>query len=81
GRPMSPPGADWDKAVKYWQTLRTDDGAHFDHEIRLDAAKLPPIVTWGTSPEDVVSISGIVPDPAKIADEAKRVSKQRALDY
>ncbi len=81
GRPMSPKGADWDKAMKYWQTLRTDDGAHFDAEIKLDAAKLPPIVTWGTSPEDVVSISGAVPDPAKIADEAKRVSKQRALDY
>ena len=81
GRPMSPKAADWDKAMKYWQTLRTDDGAHFDAEIKLDAAKLPPIVTWGTSPEDVVSISGAVPDPAKIADEAKRVSKQRALDY
>ena len=81
GRPMSPKGADWDKAMRYWQTLSTDDGAKFDAEIRLDAAKLPPIVTWGTSPEDVVSISGAVPDPAKIADEAKRVSKQRALDY
>ncbi len=81
GRPMSPKGADWDKAMRYWETLRTDDGAYFDAEIRLDAAKLPPIVTWGTSPEDVVSISGNVPDPAKIADEAKRVSKQRALDY
>ena len=81
GRPMSPKGDDWDKAMKYWQTLSTDDGAKFDAEIRLDAAKLPPIVTWGTSPEDVVSISGAVPDPAKIADEAKRVSKQRALDY
>jgi 3-isopropylmalate/(R)-2-methylmalate dehydratase large subunit len=81
GRPMSPTGADWDAAMRYWETLRTDDGAHFDTEIRLDAAKLPPIVTWGTSPEDVVSIAGIVPDPAKIADEAKRLSKQRALDY
>ncbi|MDZ4367448.1 3-isopropylmalate dehydratase large subunit [Afipia massiliensis] len=81
GRPMAPTGAAWDAAMRYWQTLRTDDGAHFDAEIRLDAAKLPPIVTWGTSPEDVVSISGFVPDPEKIADEAKRLSKQRALDY
>src|SRR4029077_14970486 len=51
------------------------------HEIRLDAAKLPPIVTWGTSPEDVVSITGFVPDPEEIADEAKRLSKHRALNY
>ena len=63
GRPKSPKGADWDAAMRYWETLRSDEGAHFDHEIRLDAAKLPPIVTWGTSPEDVVSITGLVPDP------------------
>jgi len=81
GRPMSPKGEAWDAAVRYWDTLRSDDGSHFDAEIRLDAAKLPPIVTWGTSPEDVVSIAGLVPDPAKISDEAKRLSKQRALDY
>ena len=73
-------GAAWDAAMRYWETLRSDDGAHFDHEIRLDAAKLPPIVTWGTSPEDVVSITGFVPDPDKIADEAKRL-KHRALKY
>ena len=60
------------RAMRYWETLRSDDGAHFDHEIRLDAAKLPPIVTWGTSPEDVVSITGAVPDPDEIADEAQR---------
>ncbi|WP_250951605.1 aconitase family protein, partial [Escherichia coli] len=47
GRPMAPTGAAWDAGVRYWNTLRTDEGAHFDHEIRLDAAKLPPIVTWG----------------------------------
>jgi 3-isopropylmalate/(R)-2-methylmalate dehydratase large subunit len=81
GRPMSPKGESWDAAMRYWETLRSDDGAHFDSEIRLDAAKLPPIVTWGTSPEDVVSISGVVPDPDQIADEAKRLSKHRALDY
>jgi hypothetical protein len=67
--------------MRYWEKLRSDEGAHFDHEIRLDAAKLPPIVTWGTSPEDVVSISGFVPDPDQIADEAKRLSKHRALKY
>jgi 3-isopropylmalate/(R)-2-methylmalate dehydratase large subunit len=81
GRPKSPKGEAWDAAMRYWETLRSDDGAHFDHEIRLDAAKLPPIVTWGTSPEDVVSITGMVPDPDKIADEAKRLSKHRALNY
>ena len=81
GRPMSPKGDAWDAAVRYWDTLRTDTDAHFDAEIRLDAAKLPPIVTWGTSPEDVVSISGVVPDPAKLEDEAKRLSKLRALEY
>src|SRR3982075_1183304 len=81
GRPMSPKGETWDAAMRYWETLRSDDGAHFDHEIRLDAAKLPPIVTWGTSPEDVVSISGVVPDPDQIADAAKRLSKHRALNY
>src|SRR6202000_23626 len=81
GRPMAPKGETWDAAMRYWETLRSDQGAHFDHEIRLDAAKLPPIVTWGTSPEDVVSISGMVPDPDKIADEAKRLSKHRALNY
>ena len=81
GRPKSPKGAAWDAAMRYWETLRSDQGAHFDHEIRLDAAKLPPIVTWGTSPEDVISITGAVPDPDKIEDEAKRLSKHRALKY
>src|SRR6478752_476785 len=81
GRPKSPKGDAWDAAMRYWETLRSDHGAHFDHEIRLDAAKLPPIVTWGTSPEDVVSITGVVPDPDQIKDEAKRISKHRALNY
>src|SRR6202158_543655 len=81
GRPKAPKGEMWDAAMRYWETLRSDEAAHFDHEIRLDAAKLPPIVTWGTSPEDVVSITGMVPDPDKIADEAKRLSKHRALKY
>src|ERR1700729_3869322 len=81
GRPKAPKGKDWDAALRYWETLRSDDGAHFDHEVRLDAAKLPPLVTWGTSPEDVISVTGMVPDPDKIEDEAKRLSKHRALKY
>ncbi len=80
-RPKSPKGAAWDMAMKYWETLKTDDGAHFDRIVKLDAAKLPPIVTWGTSPEDVVSIAGVVPNPADVADENKRTSMNRALDY
>src|ERR671916_5583 len=80
-KPKAPKGAAWDEAVRFWNTLRSDEGAFFDKEVRLDAANLPPIVSWGTSPEDVVSVNGIVPDPASISDENKRVSKQRALDY
>jgi 3-isopropylmalate/(R)-2-methylmalate dehydratase large subunit len=81
GKPKAPKGADWDKAVAYWETLKSDEGAHFDRIVTLDAANLPPIVSWGTSPEDVVSVSGAIPDPALIADEGKRQSKIRALEY
>jgi 3-isopropylmalate/(R)-2-methylmalate dehydratase large subunit len=81
GRPKSPKGVAWDMAMKYWETLRTDEGAHFDSEVKLDAASLPPIVTWGTSPEDVVSVEGLVPDPGKVTDEGKRQSMERALAY
>ncbi|PZR96854.1 MAG: 3-isopropylmalate dehydratase large subunit [Stutzerimonas stutzeri] len=80
-RPKAPKGAAWDEAVRYWETLRTDEGAHFDRIVRLDAANLPPIVSWGTSPEDVISVTGAVPDPDQIEDEVKRASKKRALDY
>jgi 3-isopropylmalate/(R)-2-methylmalate dehydratase large subunit len=81
GRPKAPKGAAWDMAMRYWETLHSDEGAAFDREVRLDASRLPPIVTWGTSPEDVAAITGVVPDPAKVADENKRASMQRALDY
>ena len=81
GRPKAPTGSAWDAAMAYWATLNSDEGAHFDREVRLDAAKLPPIVTWGTSPEDVAAITGTVPDPTLIADENKRASMVRALDY
>ncbi len=80
-KPRAPKGEAWDRALAYWRTLKTDDGAHFDKVVTLDAAKLPPIVSWGSSPEDVVSIDGVVPDPEAIADATKRSSKQRALDY
>ncbi|RWO71265.1 MAG: 3-isopropylmalate dehydratase large subunit [Mesorhizobium sp.] len=80
-KPRAPKGAFWDAALEYWKTLQSDEGAHFDKVIVLDAAKLPPIVSWGSSPEDVVSVQGIVPNPDDIADENKRTSKQRALDY
>jgi 3-isopropylmalate/(R)-2-methylmalate dehydratase large subunit len=81
GRPKAPQGKAWDDAVRYWETLRSDDGAHFDREVRLDAARLPPLVTWGTSPEQVVSINGHVPVLSEIADEHKRRAAERSLDY
>ena len=81
GRPKAPKGEAWDAARRYWDTLVTDEGAHFDRVVMLDANNLPPIVSWGTSPEDVISINGMVPDPSLIGDETKRASKQRALDY
>src|SRR5690349_12751415 len=78
-RPKSPKGKAWDEAMRYWQTLASDDGAHFDREIRLDAAKLPPLVTWGTSPEQVIAVTGRVPVPAEIADEKKRRAAETSL--
>jgi 3-isopropylmalate/(R)-2-methylmalate dehydratase large subunit len=80
-RPRSPKGKLWDEAMRYWETLSSDDGAHFDREIRLDAAKLPPLVTWGTSPEQVVSVTGRVPRPDEIADDNKRRAAATSLDY
>jgi len=80
-RPRAPKGKAWDEAMRYWETLSSDEGAAFDREIKLDAAALPPIVSWGTSPEDVVSVTGVVPDPNDIADEHKRAAKSRALEY
>jgi 3-isopropylmalate/(R)-2-methylmalate dehydratase large subunit len=80
-RPRSPKGKLWDEAMRYWETLRSDEGAHFDREIRLDAAKLPPLVTWGTSPEQVVSVTARVPRPQDIADENKRRAAVTSLDY
>jgi 3-isopropylmalate/(R)-2-methylmalate dehydratase large subunit len=80
-RPKAPKGADWDEAMRYWETLQSDEGARFDVEVRLDAAKLPPIVSWGTSPEQVTSVTGRVPIPSEIANENKRVAAERSLEY
>jgi 3-isopropylmalate/(R)-2-methylmalate dehydratase large subunit len=81
GRPKAPKGNAWDQAMRYWETLRSDEGAHFDREIRLDAAKLPPLVTWGTSPEQVISVTGHVPTLEAIADENKRRAAETSFQY
>ncbi len=81
GRPRAPKGEELERALTYWRTLVSDDDAEFDREVFLDADNLPPIVTWGSSPEDVVSISGVVPDPEQIEDPSRRESKRRALEY
>jgi 3-isopropylmalate/(R)-2-methylmalate dehydratase large subunit len=80
-RPKSPKGAAWDEAMRYWESLHSDSGAHFDAIVKLDAAKLPPIVSWGTSPEQVTSVTGRVPVPSEIALENKRVAAERSLEY
>jgi len=81
GRPRAPKGAQLEQAIEYWKTLHTDEGAHYDRVVVLNAAELPPIVSWGSSPEDVISVQGVVPNPDEITDENKRTSKWRALDY
>ncbi|MGP1394425.1 MAG: 3-isopropylmalate dehydratase large subunit [Inquilinaceae bacterium] len=81
GRPMAPQGEDWPAALNYWRTLPSDPGAVYDKEIVLDAADIAPGVTWGTSPQDVVPITGAVPRPEDIADPARRRAVERALDY
>src|SRR5688572_32604398 len=81
GRNRAPTGKAWDMALEYWKTLYTDEGAHYDKVVVLDAAKLPPIVSWGSSPEDVISVNGAVPNPDDIQDANKRASKWRALEY
>lgn len=81
GRPMAPQGAEWDKAVAYWKTLPSDPGASYDREVRLDTAKIAPTVTWGTTPEDIVPITGMVPSPADFDDPDKKISVERMLAY
>ena len=81
GRPFAPKGDLWEKAVSYWRTLRTDEGAEFDHVVNINATQIKPQVTWGTSPEMVTTVDGRVPNPLKITDPVKRNDMQRALDY
>jgi 3-isopropylmalate/(R)-2-methylmalate dehydratase large subunit len=80
-KPRAPKGEAWDKAVAWWRTLPSDEGAYYDKTVKLNAADIAPSVTWGTSPEDVVAITGIVPDPASAKDDGKKKAMQRSLDY
>jgi 3-isopropylmalate/(R)-2-methylmalate dehydratase large subunit len=81
GRPFSPTGGDWDAAVAYWKTLVSDPDAKFDREVKLDAREIAPQVTWGTSPEMVVTVDDSVPDPDREKDPVKREGMERALEY
>ena len=81
GRPYSPKGAAWEQAVAFWRTLPSDPGAHYDRVVKIDAGAIAPQVTWGTKPEHVLPITGIIPDPADEPDEERRNSMLRALDY
>ena|SRR5688572_5724667 len=81
GRPLAPKGADWDRALREWRALRTDDGAAFDREVTLDASRVEPMVTWGNSPEDALPITGCVPDPRHAPDAERREAMQRTLAY
>ncbi len=81
GRPYAPKGADWDKAVGWWSSLATDPGARFDKVVVINAADIPPTVTWGTSPEDTVAIGGVVPAPESFADPSKQEAARKSLDY
>jgi 3-isopropylmalate/(R)-2-methylmalate dehydratase large subunit len=81
GKPMSPKGDKWDRAVEYWKTLKTDEGAVFDKEINLDASEISPMITWGTSPQDVITIDEKVPNPDNEKDEDRKNSIERSLNY
>ena len=81
GRPMAPKGETWDRAVAAWRRLPSDLNAHYDAVVKLDATDIAPSLTWGTSPEDVVPITGVVPDPDSFADPAKRIAARKSLDY
>ena len=80
-KPMSPKGNDWDLAMQWWKSLPSDDNAFYDKKVTIDASKIKPTVTWGTSPEDVVSIDGYIPDPSKINDDDIRQKIERSLEY
>ena len=80
-KPMSPKNENWEKAIESWSRLKSDPGAKFDQEVEIDGKDISPMVTWGTSPQDVVSINGFVPDPEKEKDEDKKTSMNRSLNY
>jgi len=81
GRPLAPKAGQWEQAVAYWRTLPSDAGATYDKEVTLDATEIVPQVTWGTSPEDVLPVTGVVPNPDDFADEAHRNGVARSLEY
>jgi len=81
GRPYAPKGEAWDRAVEWWRSLRTDEGAVFDKSVVIDAAEVEPTVSWGTSPEDVVAVGGSVPAPDSFADPSKQAAARKSLDY
>jgi 3-isopropylmalate/(R)-2-methylmalate dehydratase large subunit len=81
GREFAPKGADWDEALAWWRTLPSDDGARFDRELRLDGSRLEPTITWGTSPEEALPVSGRLPDPARMKSADKREHAEQALRY
>ena len=81
GRPYAPKGAEWDKAVAWWQSLATEEGARFDKSVVINAADIQPTVTWGTSPEDIAPIGGVVPAPESFADASKQDAARKSLAY
>ncbi len=81
GRPRAPKGAAWEIALGHWKTFVSDPDAQFNVDVELDAGEIPPLLTWGTSPEDVVPITGVVPDPSTAADDNKRKAMERSLEY
>lgn len=81
GRPMAPTGDSWARAVEHWKTLPSDADAKFDREVAITAADVIPTVTWGTSPQDVVAIDGVVPDPMQEENLSRRAAMERSLEY
>jgi len=81
GREMAPAGADWDAALGFWQSLVSDPGAQFGHEVRLDGSRIEPMATWGTRQDEAAPVSGVIPDPRSFADDARRKRAAAALDY
>ena len=81
GRPLAPTGEEWEKAVRYWKTLHSDEGAKFDREVIIDAKDVVPTITWGTSPQDALPITSVVPDPKDVEDPIRKSGMERALKY